>query len=118
MKSISLNTFPTNRCAKAYPFCEIFNSEKIGYIIPKQKFFARWKNPSIFYSQALCDLYKIDANKISCEFFSFNAKSKVNLGKAPTLDTLLKFEAEKLKALKGPTQRRPLDPIEGSLLFL
>ena len=72
----------------------------------------------MFYSQALCDLYKIDANKISCEFFSFNAKSKVNLGKAPTLDTLLKFEAEKLKALKGPTQRRPLDPIEGSLLSL
>jgi len=58
-----------------------------------------------------CDVYNIDANKISCEYFSFNTKSKINVGKTPTIDMLLQFEHDKLKQIKGP--RRPLDPIEG-----
>jgi len=56
-----------------------------------------------------CDLYNVDANKISCEYFSFNTKNKA--GTAPTLENLAQFETEKLKHLRGP--RRPLDPIEG-----
>ena len=49
----------------------------------------------------------MDANKISCEYFSFNTKNKA--GTAPTLENLAQFETEKLKHLRGP--RRPLDPI-------
>jgi len=58
-----------------------------------------------------CDKYSIDANKISCEYFSFNTRNKNAAGKAPDLESLLQFEQEKLKNWKGP--RRPLDPIEG-----
>ena len=59
------------------------------------------------YLQEYCDLYNVDANKISCEYFSFNTKNKA--GTAPTLENLAQFETEKLKHLRGP--RRPLDPI-------
>lgn len=63
--------------------------------------------------QELCDQYSIDANKISCEYFSFNTKSKTSQGKPPTLDTLVLFENEKLRHVKREGPRRPLDPIEG-----
>ena len=52
--------------------------------------------------------YNIDPEKISCEYFSYNAKHKLGV-KAPNLDSLEKFESEKLRNIK----RRPLDPIEG-----
>ena len=52
--------------------------------------------------------YNIDPEKISCEYFSFNAKHKLGV-KPPSLDFLGQFENEKLKNIK----RRPLDPIEG-----
>ena len=64
--------------------------------------------------QELCDQYNIDANKISCEFFSFNTKSKTSQGKPPTLETLVHFESEKLRHVKREGPRRPLDPIEGA----
>jgi len=62
----------------------------------------------------LASRYNIDSSKISCEFFSFNAKKKRGTD-PPTLEVLLAFEAEKLKILKvvTPNSRRPLDPIEG-----
>ena len=84
----------------------------------------------------LCQRYGIDAEKISCEYFSFanNTKATImgkllrggpfcilttsvpdispcNLG-PPTLEALAPFENEKLKTLKPAGQRRPLDPIE------
>ena len=71
---------------------------------------------NVWRSQEFCDVYNIDANKISCEYFSFNTKSKINVGKTPTIDMLLQFEHDKLKQIKGP--RRPLDPIEGKKLAL
>ena len=52
--------------------------------------------------------YNIDPEKISCEYFSFNAKHKLGV-KPPTLEYLGQFENEKLRNMK----RRPLDPIEG-----
>ena len=55
--------------------------------------------------------YNIDPEKISCEYFSFNAKHKLGV-KPPTLVHLSQFENEKLKSLKPAGQRRPLDPIE------
>jgi len=58
-----------------------------------------------------CDQYNIDANKLSCEYFSFNTINKNASGKAPDMETLGQFEHEKLRHWKGP--RRPLDPIEG-----
>jgi len=62
--------------------------------------------------ETLATRYNIDNSKISCEYFSFNSKNKFGV-KAPTLDTLVQFENEKLKNLRtGP--RRPLDPIEGA----
>lgn len=63
---------------------------------------------------SLCQKYKIDATKISCEYFSFNTKTKALTGQPPTLESLATFENEKLKALKKDGQRRPLDPIEGA----
>jgi len=60
--------------------------------------------------QALCGRYNIDANKLSCEYFSFNTKSKVN--KPPTLESLVTFENDKLKNMKRD-KRTVLDPIEG-----
>ena len=69
----------------------------------------------LYYLQNLCEQYNIDANKISCEYFSFNTKSKAGLqGKPPTLQSLLQFENDKLKHLKREGPRRPLDPIEGA----
>lgn len=60
----------------------------------------------------LATRYCIDNSKISCEYFSFNTKNKLGT-KAPTLDSLIQFENEKLKNLRvGP--RKPLDPIEGA----
>jgi len=66
----------------------------------------------------LCQRYGIDAEKISCEYFSFANNTKATIkGKlirgSPTLETLAPFENEKLKSLKPAGQRRPLDPIEG-----
>lgn len=58
-----------------------------------------------------CDRYNLDANKISCEYFAFYAKSG---GREPNLDVLDEFERDKLRHLKGVTSRRPLDPIEGA----
>jgi len=58
-----------------------------------------------------CDKYNIDANKISCEYFSFNTKS--GAGRAPSLDLLEQFEHDNLRHLKVSGTRRPLDPIEG-----
>jgi len=60
--------------------------------------------------QEYCDQYNIDANKISCEYFSFNTKT--GAGRSPTLDLLEQFERDNLKHMKGAS-RRPLDPIEG-----
>ena len=83
----------------------------------------------------LCQRYGIDAEKISCEYFSFANNTKATIkGKlirgmhdfvesvhcssftvisgSPTLETLAPFENEKLKSLKPAGQRRPLDPIE------
>jgi len=67
----------------------------------------------------LCQRYAIDAEKISCEYFSFASTTKQTLsGKLltgpPTMDTLGPFENEKLKNLKPAGARRPLDPIEGA----
>jgi DNA polymerase alpha subunit B len=67
----------------------------------------------------LCQRYNIDANKISCEYFSFTTSTKMTLGgklltgRPPSLESLVPFEAEKLRNLK-PAGRRPLDPIEGA----
>ena len=81
----------------------------------------------------LCQRYGIDAEKISCEYFSFANNTKATImGKLlrgelfhltivfilffiqgpPTLEALAPFENEKLKTLKPAGQRRPLDPIE------
>jgi len=59
-----------------------------------------------------CDIYNIDANKISCEYFSFNAKSKIDENENITLERLQQFEQDKLKHLREA--RKPLDPIEGT----
>ena len=69
-----------------------------------------WKLKS-YGVQDFCDQYNIDANKLSCEFFSFNTLSKNASGKALDMEMLGRFEQEKLRHWKGP--RRPLDPIEG-----
>jgi len=60
--------------------------------------------------QALCGRYNIDANKISCEYFSYNTKHKAN--QAPTIESLVTFENDKLKNMKKD-KRTALDPIEG-----
>jgi len=62
----------------------------------------------------LCKRYNIDNGKMSCEYFSFNTKSKLMAGQPPTLELLNTFENEKLKSLKSSGVRRPLDPIEGA----
>jgi DNA polymerase alpha subunit B len=68
----------------------------------------------------LCQRYSIDAEKISCEYFSFTsntkhtASSKLLTGQPPTMESLVPFENEKLKTLKPAGSRRPLDPIEGA----
>ena len=77
-------------------------------------------DPSVLGQLAqLCQRYNIDAEKLTCEYFSFrnNTKTRVN-GKlikfmrgSPTLETLVPFENETLKPLKPAGPRRPLDPI-------
>ena len=68
----------------------------------------------------LCKRYKIDATKISCEYFSFTANTKQTAnsnplaGQPPTTESLVPFENEKLRRLKPAGSRRPLDPIEGA----
>ena len=62
----------------------------------------------------LCQRYNIDNGKMSCEYFSFNTKSKLMVGQPPTMELLNTFENEKLKSLKSSGVRRPLDPIEGA----
>jgi len=69
---------------------------------------------------ALCNRYNVDATKISCEYFSFTtskkhgADGKLLAGQPPTMDSLARFETDKLKNLKPAGQRKPLDPIEGA----
>jgi len=62
----------------------------------------------------LCQRYNIDNSKISCEYFAYNTKHKMMMGKPPTLELLSSFETEKLKTMKASGPRRPLDPIEGA----
>ena len=68
----------------------------------------------------LCQRYNIDAEKLTCEYFSFrnNTKTRIN-GKSiklmrgsPTLETLVPFENEMLKPLRPAGPRKPLDPSE------
>ena len=69
--------------------------------------------PSNNTSVNLCTFirYNIDANKLSCEYFSFNTKLKVN--QPPTLESLVTFENDKLKTMKKKVLGSVLDPIEG-----
>ena len=68
----------------------------------------------------LCQRYNIDAEKLTCEYFSFrnNTKTRIN-GKSiklmrgsPTLERLVPFENEMLKPLRPAGPRKPLDPSE------
>ena len=78
-------------------------------------------DPSVLGQLAqLCQRYNIDAEKLTCEYFSFrnNTKTRIN-GKliklmrgSPTLEKLVPFENERLKPLRPAGPRKPLDPSE------